>query len=75
MGFTTVTADARRLAGLWPTPDTAADRIVIALELLVANAKTDEDRSRARKALEALGGAGRDPSVAVAAAAITGQVG
>lgn len=70
-----VSGEARRRVGVWPTAETALDRMVAALEAIAQNTDADEDtRSRARKILEGLSGAGRQIGISVAAAAITGQL-
>lgn len=67
--------EARRLTGAWPTPETALDRIITALEDIADNTEAEEDtRRRARKILDNLAGAGRQIGISVAAAAITGQL-
>ena len=67
------TGEARRKAGSWPTADSAADRLIAALESL-AERGTEDERSRAKRALEAMTGAGRQIAIGVATAVITGQV-
>jgi hypothetical protein len=70
-----VSGDARRLVGSWPTPETALDRMIEALEAIAANIATDEDtRSRARKLLDGFQSAGRDVASAAARAAITSHI-
>jgi len=64
-----------RQTRLWPTPETALDRMIAALEAIADNTDEDEDtRTRARKILDGLGGAGRQIGISVAAAAIGGQI-
>jgi hypothetical protein len=69
-----ISPEARRLVGLWPTPETALDRMVAALEAIAANTDDEDTRTRAWKALDAISGAGRSIGIAVASAAITGQI-
>jgi DNA-binding Lrp family transcriptional regulator len=70
-----LSAEARRQVGLWPTPESALDRMIAALEAIAANVDEDEDtRSRARKILDGLTGAGREVGIAVVGAAISGQI-
>lgn len=69
-----ISAEARRLAGVWPTPETALDRMVTALEAIAASTSDEDTRTRARKLRDALTGAGRDLGMAAARAAITGQI-
>jgi hypothetical protein len=68
-----VTGQALREVGLWPSPDTALDRMIAALQEIAANTDDEDTRSRARKILEGFAGAGRQIGVAVTAAALTGQ--
>lgn len=73
--FVRVAGEARRRVGSWPTQETALDRIITALEAIAANTDEDDDtRTRARKILEGLAGTGRQIGIAVAGAAITGQI-
>jgi hypothetical protein len=70
-----ISGDALRAVGLWPTPETAFDRMVAALEAIADNTDEDDDtRSRARKILEALGGAGKQIGLSVSTAVLTGLV-
>lgn len=71
---TGVSGRARRAVGAWPTPETAADRMIAALEQIAANTDDEDTRSRVRKILEGLGGSGRQIAVGVGTAIITGQV-
>jgi hypothetical protein len=59
--------------GMWPTPETALDRMIAALQQIADNTDEDPDtRSRARKILDNLGGAGKQIGISVATAVITG---
>jgi hypothetical protein len=69
-----VTGQALRAVGLWPSPDTALDRMIVALQAIAANSDDEDTRTRARKVLEGFAGAGRQIGVAVVAAALTGQL-
>jgi hypothetical protein len=69
-----ISAEARVKVGLWPSPETALDRMVAALEAIAENSSDEDTRSRARKIIDAISGAGRDLGIAVASAAITGQI-
>lgn len=73
--FGGVTAEARRLAGSWPSPETAADRIVEALEQIAENTDNEDTRTRARKILDGFAGSGRQIAVGVGTAVINGQIG
>ena len=72
--FGRVTPKGRREVGQWPSPDIAADRLLAALEAAVTNAPTEEDRSKARRVLDAFTSAGRDLLVDVAGGVVTGQI-
>ncbi|TFV49535.1 hypothetical protein [Blastococcus sp. TF02A-35] len=72
--FSKVTAAGRREVGQWPSPDTAADRLMAALEAAVANAPTEEAKSRAKRILEGFRSASRDFIVDVASGVVTGQI-
>jgi hypothetical protein len=72
--FGGVTERACREVGLWPTPETALDRMVAALQHLATAGPTDDDRSRAREILERLTGASKTVAIGVATAAINGQM-
>lgn len=61
---------AQQLAGEWPSPEDVADRLVEALKSLAENAETPEERSKARKALDAITSLSRDVLVSLAGAAI-----
>ena len=69
-----VTRDGLTAAGAWPTPETAYDRMVAALEELAENAGDEDTRGRARRFLDGLTGAGKTIGISVATAAITGQL-
>jgi hypothetical protein len=69
-----VSEQALREVGLWPSPDTALDRMVAALQAIATNTDDEDTRTRARKILEGFAGAGRQIGVTVAAAALTGQL-
>lgn len=69
-----ISADARRLVGLWPSPETALDRMLATLQEIEQNTDDADTRSRARKVLDSLTGAGRQLGIEVAAAVVTRQV-
>jgi DNA-binding MarR family transcriptional regulator len=72
--FTKLTPAGRREVGLWPSPETAADRLLAALQAAVDNAPTEEAKSKARRALDAVVSAGRDFAIDVASGVVTGQI-
>lgn len=61
-------------SGAWPTPETALDRMITALEAIADNTDDDDTRTKARKLLDALRGAGTTVATSVATAAITGHL-
>jgi hypothetical protein len=69
-----VTAEGLRESGAWPTPETALDRMSAALEAIAEHTDDEDTRSRARRLLDGLTGAGKTLGVSVAAAAISGQL-
>lgn len=65
----------RRAVGLWPSEETALDRMVEKLRAIAEDAEADEEtRSRARRILDNILAGGREIGLAVASAMITGQV-
>lgn len=69
-----VSPQARAVVGQWPTPEAYIARLVAALEQRADDATDPEEKSRLRRAAEALGSLGRDVAVGVAAAALGGAV-
>jgi hypothetical protein len=69
-----ITERALTTVGVWPTPETALDRIIAALEAIADNTDDEDTRTRARKILDGLTGTGRQLGIAVAGAAISGQI-
>lgn len=69
------TGEARRRLGLWPTPESLADRLVIALAQAAEREPNEERRGLLKRTAEWLGSAGRDVAVDVTAAVISRQVG
>ena len=67
--ITGVTEKALRATGAWPSADLVADRLLDALQDIADHGDDAVTRSRARKALEALGGFTREVLVSVAGAA------
>jgi hypothetical protein len=69
--LTDVTERARRTVGQWPTPEGLSNRIVAAIEEVAANASSEDERSRARRVLESVGGVGKGVLTAVLAKVLT----
>ena len=75
MDVISVSADARRLAGAWPTPEAGLDRMLAALEAIAHDTGAAENtRRRARSILDALSGADPQMGIDVATAILSGQV-
>ncbi|NYJ08945.1 hypothetical protein [Petropleomorpha daqingensis] len=72
--FTGISAEARRLAGLWPTPQGEWARLVEQLAVRAANAPTDVERQRWRAMAEAADALGEDDGALLMAALIGGYV-
>ena len=72
--FTGVSAEARRLAGLWPTPQGEWDRLLEQLRTRAANAPTDVERGRWRAFADAAAAVGPDDGALLMAALIGGYV-
>lgn len=74
-GWLIPSAEGRRAVGLWPSEETALDRMVEQLKAIANDTGADETtRSRAKRILDTLLDGGRDLGIAVAAAVITGQI-
>jgi hypothetical protein len=72
--FTAVSAEARRLAGLWPTPQGEWDRLLEQLEVRAANALSDVERTRWRALADAAAAIGPDDGALLMSALIGGYV-
>ncbi|MCW2678567.1 MAG: uncharacterized protein JWR70_3607 [Modestobacter sp.] len=72
--FTAVSAEARRLTGLWPTPQGQWERLVEQLEARANGAMTDVERSRWRAMADAATALGPDDGALLMAALIGGYV-
>ena len=72
--FTGISAEARRLAGLWPTPQGEWDRLLEQLTARAENAPTDVERRRWRALADAAGAVGADDGALLMAALIGGYV-
>jgi hypothetical protein len=69
-----ISAEARRLVGLWPSPETGMERMIAALEAIAANTSDEDTRTRAQKLLDGFKSAGRELTLAAGRAFITGQI-
>jgi hypothetical protein len=70
-----ITERALREAKLWPTPETALDRMIAALEHIADNTDEDPDtRSWARRTIDVMKSAGGRIGIGVATAVITGGI-
>lgn len=73
-GVAEISREAQRLVGAWPSPETATDRLIAALEKIAVSSDNEDERTRARRVLDAFAGSGRQIAVGVATAVVTGQV-
>jgi hypothetical protein len=71
----TVSADARREVGQWPTAESLIDRLAGAFGTAADQEPDPEKQSRLRSVAGMLGGAGRDIAVEVAARVVEHQIG
>jgi hypothetical protein len=69
-----VTADARRAVGQWPSIDTLSDRLVAALQDAAEHESDPLKKTKLRSAADAVTGMGRDIFVGVVTAAATGAL-
>jgi hypothetical protein len=72
--FTGISPEARRLAGLWPTPQGEWDRLLEQLSVRAQNAPTDVERARWRAFADAATAVGADDGALLMAALIGGYV-
>jgi hypothetical protein len=72
--FTGISDEARRLAGLWPTPQGEWERLLEQLAARAANAPTDVERQRWRAFAEAATAVGEDDGALLMSALIGGYV-
>ncbi len=72
--FTAVSPEARRLAGLWPTPQGEWDRLVEQLTARAENAPTDVERQRWRAFADAAQAVGEHDGALLMSALIGGYV-
>ena len=71
---TAISAEARRLAGLWPTPQGEWDRLLEQVEARAANAPIDVERQRWRALADAAGAVGPDAGALLMQSLIGGYV-
>jgi hypothetical protein len=72
--FTAVSAEARRLTGLWPTPQGEWERLLEQLEARATGAMTDVERTRWRAFADAAAAVGPDDGALLMSALIGGYV-
>lgn len=65
LGVETITEKAYRAVGAWPSREAMADELLAALRDLAEYSDDPVEKSRAKKAAEALGGFSRDTLIAV----------
>jgi hypothetical protein len=72
--ITAISAEARRLAGLWPTPQGEWDRLLEQLAARATHAPTDVERARWRAFADAAAAVGPDDGALLMSALIGGYV-
>ncbi|NEK58848.1 hypothetical protein GCU56_13320 [Geodermatophilus sabuli] len=72
--FTGISPEARRLAGLWPTPQGEWDRLLEQVTTRAENAPTDVERARWRALADAATAVGPDDGALLMSALIGGYV-
>jgi hypothetical protein len=72
--FTGISPEARRLAGLWPTPQGEWERLLEQLRTRAVNAATDVERGRWRRLADAAAALGEDDGALLMSALIGGYV-
>jgi hypothetical protein len=72
--FTGISPEARRLAGLWPTPQGEWDRLLEQVAARAENAPTDIERQRWRALADAATAVGEDDGALLMSALIGGYV-
>jgi DNA-binding MarR family transcriptional regulator len=72
--FTGISAEARRLAGLWPTQQGEWERLLEQLAARARNAPTDVERARWQALADAAGALGPDDGALLMSALIGGYV-
>ena len=72
--FTAISAEARRLAGLWPTPQGEWERLLEQLEARASQAMTEVERGRWRAMADAAAALGPDDGALLMSALIGGYV-
>jgi hypothetical protein len=72
--ITAISAEARRLTGLWPTPQGEWDRLIEQLTARAAQAQTDVERQRWRAFADAAAAVGPDDGALLMSALIGGYV-
>jgi hypothetical protein len=71
---TGISAEARRLAGLWPTPQGEWERLLEQLAVRAANAPTDVERQRWQAFADAAAAVGEDAGALLMQALVGGYV-
>ena len=74
MRFTGISAEARRLAGLWATPQGEWNRLLEQLAARAENAPTDVEQARWRAFADAAAAVGPDAGALLMSALIGGYV-
>jgi len=69
-----VTRDGLERSGAWPTPETAVDRLVAALEQIAQNTDDEEERTRLQQFAAFLKTGGKQVGLSLVTSVLTGQV-
>jgi DNA-binding MarR family transcriptional regulator len=73
--FTALTPTGRREVGLWPSPETAAERLLASVDGAIERAPEGEQKTRLTKLRDGLLGISRDLLVDIASGVLTKQIG
>lgn len=69
-----VTGEALRLASVWPTPESALDQMIAALEQIAEHTEDEDTRTKTRKAIDAFSGGSKHVALAAITSVVTGQM-
>lgn len=72
--FSQPTERGLRLVGAWPTPESALDRLIQAMETQAQQAGSEAERSKARDVAAWFGSAGRDFMINAIAGIVAGSI-
>lgn len=72
--FSQPTERGLRAVGAWPTPESALDRLIQAMEARAEQTGSEEERSKARDVAAWFGNAGRDFMINAIAGVVSGSI-